>query len=188
MYSSLMAEAAYKPDLVNEAGVTSAQQSENYRGQMQRNLARMGVNPNSGRFAGLSQKWSLQSAADKAGAMTRAARQEREGVFGKLLSSVGMGRDLLGSGASLVSQGSDMSGAGASGLMGVAGAYGDIAAGQAEEARLQAEANERNRGIAPLMPSADTSPVRNPGEYTPNNSGAEWYWRNFGGRHGYMAI
>jgi hypothetical protein len=45
---------------------------------MKRDLQRYGINPNSGRFAGLMQKATLQGAADKAGAATRARMAGRD--------------------------------------------------------------------------------------------------------------
>lgn len=62
----------------------------------QRNMASMGVNPNSGRFAGANTANNLGLAAGKAGAMTQT--RERAEMLGqaRMMDAVGMGRGLAG--------------------------------------------------------------------------------------------
>ncbi len=64
--------------MAGEAGMD--QQMATSRGMegMKRDLQRYGINPNSGRFAGLMQKATLQGAADRAGAQTRARMEGRD--------------------------------------------------------------------------------------------------------------
>ncbi|OGV36159.1 MAG: hypothetical protein A2020_12200 [Lentisphaerae bacterium GWF2_45_14] len=64
-------------DAVNKAAVNANLAYGNAAGSQQRQLSRMGVNPNSGRFAGLVQKQQYDQAAGTAGAMNDAASDWR---------------------------------------------------------------------------------------------------------------
>jgi hypothetical protein len=57
-----------------------------------RRMTSMGINPNSGRFAGLRSKWALRKAAGVSGAATRAAGTAREASFERLLRMISAGR------------------------------------------------------------------------------------------------
>ena len=108
---------------VGQAAQDTQGQYGNALGQMQRNLSRMGVNPNSGRFTALQQNWAQALAAAKSGAMTRARstgaldnmnRMMTVGQFGLGLGNAGVGA-LATSGGMYGQQ---------------AAYYGDVAAGQ----------------------------------------------------------
>jgi hypothetical protein len=61
-----------------------------------RQMAAMGVNPNSGKFQALKRQNSLQTAARRAGAMTAARNNARNLGYAKRMDVVGMGRNLPG--------------------------------------------------------------------------------------------
>ena len=61
-----------------------------------REMARMGVNPNSGRFRGMDAARGLQTAGMRAGAMTGARERAEQIGYARKLDVVGMGRGLPG--------------------------------------------------------------------------------------------
>ena len=69
-----------------------------------RNLSRMGVNPNSGRWGGLNQQFALAESAALAGAMNRARLQGREENFARALQVLGVGQNELGAGLGALGQ------------------------------------------------------------------------------------
>ena len=56
----------------------------------QRDMMRYGVNPNSGRFAGLNQQMATNEALARAGAGTAARRSVEDGAFARQQSAVGL--------------------------------------------------------------------------------------------------
>lgn len=71
---------AYREGLAQQAAADVARAFSNQRGASERNMASMGVNPNSGRFAGQQRANDIGLAAARAGAMTGTRRQaEAEG-------------------------------------------------------------------------------------------------------------
>jgi len=62
-------------------------------GQM-RELARYGINPNSGRFASLNQQLNLAQAADSSGAQNRARINAENLGYARMMDAAGMGRGL----------------------------------------------------------------------------------------------
>lgn len=114
---------------VDPAAVDASTQFDQSLGVMNRDLSRMGISPDSGRFAGLQQQWGRARAAAKAGAMTRAARQGRLENFNRLLQAVGVGGNRLGLATNLLS--------GAAGIgFQAADRYGDIAYGQGFQSEI----------------------------------------------------
>lgn len=65
-----------------------------------RELARMGINPNSGRFMGSKMAQGLQTAGARAGAMTNARERAKEIGYAKKLDIAGLGRGLSGASTS----------------------------------------------------------------------------------------
>lgn len=59
----------------------------------QRNLTRMGINPNSGRFAGMEQSMALNRAAAEAGARNQARLQARNENFQRANALAGLGQN-----------------------------------------------------------------------------------------------
>jgi hypothetical protein len=83
-------------DIVDRASIDTGLAFNKSQGILNRNMSRMGINPNSGRFQGLQQQWGLARAAAEAGAMTRARRQGQEDNFRRLLSAVGLAGNSFG--------------------------------------------------------------------------------------------
>ncbi len=132
LWGKLSSMANQSPDyLVGRAAVDSNKSFDESKGVIQRTLSRMGINPNSGRFAGLMQKWGLARAAAEAGAKTRAAQQAGETMYSRLAQLMGVANNGVAQGTGLIS--------GAAGAYGNAGGmynnlanqYGDIASGAA---------------------------------------------------------
>lgn len=63
-----------------------------------RNLTRMGINPNSGRFAGMDQSYALARAAAEAGARNLARIQARNENFTRAGTIAGLGQNYAGMG------------------------------------------------------------------------------------------
>lgn len=89
----------YATESKREALATSAAADVNMamtnaRNQENRALSRMGVNPNSGRFAALNNQLTLGQAAASAGAMTK-ARNDAENIgFARKMDAASLGRNL----------------------------------------------------------------------------------------------
>ena len=64
-------------DAIGRAGLRAGLSYDNAAGSQQRQLSRMGVNPNSGRFAGLIQQQQYDKASGMSGAMNDAAADWR---------------------------------------------------------------------------------------------------------------
>ena len=117
---------AYKDGLVNQALADTQAQFSNAQAQQQRGLARMGVNPNSGRFQALGAQMGIEQAK----AMATAANKTRHaadqiGLSTKMQMYGGM-RGLAGLGATNAQLGMGAMGVGnqsASGMTNSAGAY-----------------------------------------------------------------
>jgi hypothetical protein len=77
--------------MVNRASADAMHSFANSQQMLNRNMARMGVNPNSGRFAALSNQNSLNQAKTVAGAKTQARVQGEEQNFNRLTTAMGYG-------------------------------------------------------------------------------------------------
>ncbi len=78
-----MADIATKPPeyYVGQAAVDTRLAYDESLGAMQRDLSRMGINPNSGRYGGIYADWALAESAAEAGAKTRARQQAEAKSF-----------------------------------------------------------------------------------------------------------
>ena len=132
---TLNSASTWKPDYASQAGVTAAQTAQQGRETLDRQLAGMGINPNSGRFAGLNQEFNLAAAAAKAGAMSAANRQSNQDWIKNLESAAGLGISNAGNASSAAlgaarqnlsaeSQQAAQTETGAKGLQGLAQDYG----------------------------------------------------------------
>jgi hypothetical protein len=133
--------AFFNPNYVDQAGVNAQEGIESAKGSLLRNMGRMGVNPNSGKFQGLMQQVELQGAANKAGAKTAAYRQERADSFNRLMQTANLGDEQLKTGIGLMDRGVGVQAGSGDDLLKAAEAYGSIAAAQ-EQARIEEE-NQR---------------------------------------------
>jgi hypothetical protein len=95
--------AAYREQLASQAAADSGLAFTQTQRQNERAMASMGVNPNSGRFAGIQSASGLQQAANRAGAMTNTRNQAEQMGYARKLDAAGLGRNLAG--ASLAAYG-----------------------------------------------------------------------------------
>jgi len=70
-------------EAAGKAAVSSGLSYDNALGINQRTMSRMGVNPNSGRFAGMLTDWGLARAAGEAAAKNTARKQARDESFSR---------------------------------------------------------------------------------------------------------
>ncbi len=75
-----------------EAGVSAGLAYDRQGEAQMREMTRMGLNPDSPRYAGLRQEWGLRKTAGVAGQKTRAAQSARAASFERLLSMISQGR------------------------------------------------------------------------------------------------
>lgn len=90
---------AYRNDLASQAAADAGQAFGISQQQNQRAMASMGVNPNSGRFAGMQNATGLQQAAVRANAMTGTRAQAQQMGYARKLDAAGLGRGLAGASA-----------------------------------------------------------------------------------------
>lgn len=88
--------ADYRNQLASQAAAASAQAFGNTQASSNRAMASMGVNPNSGRFAGITAQTNLGLAAQRAGAMTGARQQAEQLGWARQMDVTGLGRGLAG--------------------------------------------------------------------------------------------
>ena len=126
--------------LANEASIDVGLSYDKAKGIMNRNLSRMGVSPESGRFAGLQQQWGLARAAAEAGAKTRAKRRAEDVRLERLMSAAGLGAQFPRLAASTF-------GAGGSMYRGLASDYGSQAYDQSASAAYEEGLGGRRRRV-----------------------------------------
>jgi hypothetical protein len=95
--------AAYRDQLASQAAADVGLAFGRTRAMNERAMASMGVNPNSGRFAGVNNASVLAQAANRAGLMTNTRNQAEQMGYARKLDAAGLGRNL--SGASLAAYG-----------------------------------------------------------------------------------
>jgi hypothetical protein len=141
--SPLVAEALrlygeFDPDkYVAGAAQDIQSQADNARGQSERQLARMGVNPTSGAYAALKSQLQRSLATAKAAAMTRArerGKTDAATMFQSLIAD--NANKFLSQGSSLAGQGAAIKGQGASAQTGAASVLADIAGVEGNAATL----------------------------------------------------
>jgi len=87
---------AYREQLASQAAADAGRAFGISQQQNQRAMASMGVNPNSGRFAGMQNATGLQQAAARANAMTGTRQQAEQMGYARQLDAAGLGRGLAG--------------------------------------------------------------------------------------------
>ena len=87
---------AYRNQLAAQAAADAGRAFTQTQAASQRAMAAMGVNPNSGRFAGLQNQNAMALAAQRAGAMTGTRRQAEQLGYARQLDVAGLGRGLPG--------------------------------------------------------------------------------------------
>jgi hypothetical protein len=134
--------AGQQQPAADRAAVDTGLMFEKAKAMKERELARMGINPNSGRFAGLISRENLARAAAEAGNMARARglAAERETQAAGQLANLSAGQmaapvNMLSAG--LQNENMNLN-QGATGLERMAGNYGSLAGGQAAQQAGQA--------------------------------------------------
>jgi len=87
---------AYREQLASQAAADAGRAFGISQQQNQRAMASMGVNPNSGRFAGMQNATGLQQAAARANVMTGTRQQAEQMGYARQLDAAGLGRGLAG--------------------------------------------------------------------------------------------
>lgn len=90
---------AYRNQVAGQAAADAGRAFGISQQQNQRAMASMGVNPASGRFAGMQNATGLQQAAMRANAMTGSRRQAEQMGYARQLDAAGLGRGLAGASA-----------------------------------------------------------------------------------------
>lgn len=89
-----------KGNLVGQAGVDSANQSQIAMDDVNRRLIEMGVNPSAGRYVGSARSMAVDAAANKAAAMNRAGQGVDDANFQRMSGLAGLqmqqNRDRMG--------------------------------------------------------------------------------------------
>jgi hypothetical protein len=86
----------HREGLAQQAAADVARAFSTQQGASNRNMAAMGINPNSGRFAGQQRAGDLSLAAARAGAMTGTRRQAEAEGLNRVGSAIGQGNGLAG--------------------------------------------------------------------------------------------
>lgn len=89
---------AYREELARKAAADAGLAFQTTQAANERAMASMGVNPNSGRFAGQQRASELGLAAARANAMTGTRQQAKAYGDAMLANAVGVGRGLVGAG------------------------------------------------------------------------------------------
>jgi len=87
---------AYREQLAQQAAADAGLAFQNTQAMNERAMASMGVNPNSGRYAGLNRASELGLAEQRANAMTGTRQQAQAYGDAMLTNTVGVGRGLVG--------------------------------------------------------------------------------------------
>jgi hypothetical protein len=88
--------ADYRNQLAAQAAADAGRAFGQTQAATQRAMGSMGVNPNSGRFAGLTNQNAVALAAQRAGAMTGTRQQAEQMGWARKMDVTGLGRNLPG--------------------------------------------------------------------------------------------
>jgi len=132
----------YRNQMASKASADAGLAFNQTKSMNQRAMASMGVNPNSGRFAGMQNASNLALSAQRANAMTNARTQADQMGYARRLDAVGMGRGLAGASAAAYG--------GASGAGSMAG-QNYQSAGQNYMGNMGAAGNTYNAGFNTQM-------------------------------------
>lgn len=87
---------AYRQQQASKAAAEAGLAAATTRAMNERAAASMGINPSSGRFAGMQNSSNLGLAAQRASAMTGARQQAQQMGYARKLDAAGLGRGLAG--------------------------------------------------------------------------------------------
>ena len=102
----------YRESKAREAAAAAGTAFQQTQGASNRAMASMGINPNSGRFASMTNQNNLALAAGRAGAMTGARNQAEQLGWARRMDVTGLGRNLAGA-STAAYQGAGNAGTGA---------------------------------------------------------------------------
>jgi hypothetical protein len=138
---------AYREQLAAQAAADAGRAFGLTQAAQQRAMASMGVNPASGRFAGMQTQSNLGLAAQRAAAMTGTRQQAQQLGWARQMDAAGLGRGLAGA-----------STAAYSGATGAGGAAGQMymAPGNQYMAGMGAAGNTFNQGFGLQMRGLDS--------------------------------
>ncbi|SHG34433.1 hypothetical protein SAMN02745753_03741 [Marinomonas polaris DSM 16579] len=97
---------AEQQEMVTTAGLTTQSAFDSAEASRNRNLQRMGVNPNSGAYAENTRKSAISKAVAKANSQNTARSQAEEIDYNQKVAAVGLGKGLSSSAAGLMSSAS----------------------------------------------------------------------------------
>ena len=89
---------AYREELAQKAAVDTARAFTTMQGATNRSLASMGINPNSGRFMGITRANEANLAAQRAGAMTSARRTAEAEGQNRVANAINVGQNFANMG------------------------------------------------------------------------------------------
>jgi len=104
--------ADYRESKAREAAAAAGAAFNQTQSASSRAMASMGINPNSGRFAAMTNQNNLGLSANRANAMTGARNQAEQMGFARRLDAAGLGRNLSGA-STAAYQGAGQAGTGA---------------------------------------------------------------------------
>jgi hypothetical protein len=93
-------------EMITKAGLTTQSAFDSAEASRNRNLQRMGVNPNSGAYAENTRKSAISKAVAKANSQNTARTQAEEMDYNQKVAAVGLGKGLSSSAAGLMSSAS----------------------------------------------------------------------------------
>lgn len=135
---------------VDEAANAVASNYDRERGMMRRDVARMGVNPASGRMAGMMESLARAEAAARAGAMTSARFAGQRENFQRALQASNLGMGIMGAGQGALQAAGSAYGGAMQGQMAVGNAY----SARANEASAYAAYQDRLAQPQAALPAA----------------------------------
>jgi hypothetical protein len=141
----------YRNQLASKAAADAGRAFGQTQAATQRAMGSMGVNPNSGRFAGLQNQNAVALAAQKAGAMTGTRQQAEQMGFARQLDVTGLGRGLSGA-SSAAYQGA--TGAGSAAGNSYMGAGNQFMGGMTAAGNTMGQGfNIQNQGLSSILGS-----------------------------------
>ncbi|RDL44367.1 hypothetical protein DN730_08155 [Marinomonas piezotolerans] len=118
--------------MVAQAGLTTANAMDSANAQRERNLQRMGVNPNSGAYAANTRKNAIAKAVAKANSQNSARAAAEQQDYSEKVAAVGLGKGITSSVGGLMSSAANTYGNSAAGYGMQMQAYGNAAASSAQ--------------------------------------------------------
>ena len=98
--------SAEQQEMVTKAGLTTQSAFDNAEASRNRNLQRMGINPNSGAYAENTRKTAISKAVAKANSQNTARATAEQMDYSQKAAAVGLGKGLSSSSANLMSSAS----------------------------------------------------------------------------------